>query len=395
MAPSVLVTDGEERSSLAAVRSLGRAGYRVGVTEERANSLAGVSNFATRTWKVPSPLSRPLEYATALRRINQELHFDAILPMTEASLLALLPMRESFEGTAIPFPPIDRFRAITDKTRVASEARKLGIPVPRQVLVDRPSASSVTPPDLVFPLVLKPARSIGEAGGHRQKVGVVHVDSPDAYSSAVAQLPETAFPFLAQEWIGGTGAGVFLLMQEDRIIARFAHRRIREKPPSGGVSVCRESVAADPTLVEASAALLTRFDWNGIAMVEYRIADDSGDPYIMEVNPRLWGSLQLAIDAGVDFPRLMIDIALGKEVEPVIRYRTGVRTRWWWGEVDHFIARVREADAAHGRKEALRALFDAVSGLASGWGRQSRMEVFSLSDPAPFLLETADWLRGR
>ena len=68
------------------------------------------------------------------------------------------------------------------------------------------------------------------------------------------------------------------------------------------MSVYRESVAADPDLVRRSRALLDAFGWCGVAMVEYKLDERTGTPYLMEVNGRFWGSLQLAIDAGVDFP---------------------------------------------------------------------------------------------
>src|SRR5678815_1154177 len=101
---------------------------------------------------------------------------------------------------------------------------------------------------------------------------------------------------------------------------RFAHRRIREKPPSGGVSVLSESVAADPETVRKSLALLSALDWNGTAMVEYKQDRVTGQRYLMEINGRFWGSLQLAIDAGVDFPALLVAAALGEHPAPVTQY---------------------------------------------------------------------------
>jgi predicted ATP-grasp superfamily ATP-dependent carboligase len=58
--------------------------------------------------------------------------------------------------------------------------------------------------------------------------------------------------------------------------------------------------------------LLGQFDWQGVAMVEFKVEANTGTPYLLEVNGRFWGSLQLAIDAGVDFPALLVDAATGK-----------------------------------------------------------------------------------
>ena len=117
--------------------------------------------------------------------------------------------------------------------------------------------------------------------------------------SAIASLDDAAFPLLIQQRIVGPGTGIFLLVWDGTVRAVFAHRRLREKPPSGGVSVYSESIAAKPDLVERSRLLLERMKWNGIAMIEYKLDASTGVPYLMEVNGRFWGSLQLAIDAGV------------------------------------------------------------------------------------------------
>lgn len=399
MPASVLVTDGEERSSLATVRSLGRAGYRVGVAARTRRPLAGASRHAAGGWRTPDPVTEPDAFVASIREIAVAGAIDVLLPMTEAALLAVLPRRDVFERVVIPFPSYDRFRAITDKARVAEAAREVGIGVPRQVVVERSGSGRPAVLERIerigFPLVLKPARSVGEAGRTRRKVGVLYADTPSAYDEAVGSLPEQAFPLLVQQKIDGSGAGVFLLMKDGEAVARFAHRRIREKPPSGGVSVCRESVPPAPELVDASKRLLAAFGWEGVAMVEYKVDQRSGEPYIMEINPRFWGSLQLAIDAGVDFPRLLVKSALGEEVGPVGDYEVGVRTRWWWGEVDHFLARVKETRSSGAGTSSAREVLFALRELGTGWGEKTRSEVWSWSDPAPFIRETAHWLRGR
>ena len=134
----------------------------------------------------------------------------------------------------------------------------------------------------------------------------------------VDSLDDAAFPLLVQQRIVGPGVGIFLLLWDGAVRATFAHRRLREKPVSGGVSVYSESVSADPALVERSRQLLEQMQWSGVAMVEYKLETKTGTPYLMEVNGRFWGSLQLAIDAGVDFPALLVAAATGA---PLADYR--------------------------------------------------------------------------
>jgi len=100
------------------------------------------------------------------------------------------------------------------------------------------------------------------------------------------------------------------------------------------------------------------------------------------------------VEAGVDFPALLAGVALGRDPEPVTTYRTGVRSRWWWGDVDHLLARLRYSPedlalppGSPGRWRALADFFTVR--------RADRNEVLRRDDPRPFLHETGRWLRGR
>ena len=130
-------------------------------------------------------------------------------------------------------------------------------------------------------------------------------------------------------------------------------------------------------------------------MIEYKMDEATGLPYLMEVNGRFWGSLQLAVDAGVDFPRLLVARALGEPARGPERYRPGLRLKWEWGEVDHVLARLRRSDAANslppGSPSRLRAVLQALL----PWHPGDRLEVLRFTDPMPFLRETLAYFRGR
>ena len=199
---------------------------------------------------------------------------------------------------------------------------------------------------------------------------------------------------LLQERIVGTGIGVFLLLRNRSAIAVFGHRRIREKPPSGGVSVYRESVRPAPDLVRRSEALLARLDWEGVAMVEYKVDAKTGEPFLMEINGRFWGSLQLAVDAGADFPRWLVQLAEGTPWEQQPDYRLGVRSRWWWGDVDQMLTRLRRSPAELALPPDDPGLWRSLLAFLTLWRPGDRNEVFRWDDPAPCWRETRAWLRG-
>jgi predicted ATP-grasp superfamily ATP-dependent carboligase len=229
--------------------------------------------------------------------------------------------------------------------------------------------------------VVKPHRSVATgsgAGAESVRLSVAPVRDPRSCTRALQALPDSAFPVLLQREVLGPGEGLFLLRWDDRIIAAFAHRRIREKPPWGGVSVYRESISPPPDLLAAGTALLDRLGWRGVAMIECKRDLATGRHVFMEINGRLWGSLQLALDAGVDFPRLLIDCARGYQVSPVTSYRIGVRSRWFWGDVDHLYLRLR-----HGPDRAA-----AVRDFIRPHPRHDREEIWRWRDPGPFMVET-------
>lgn len=395
MSRRVLVTDGGERAALAVVRSLAAAGHAVSVCAPRTPSLAGASRGCAGEHRVPDPLAAPDAYAAAVRALCEVQRIEALLPVSEASALALLPDEARPPGVVIPFPPIETFRAACDKPRVLRAAADAGIAVPRQVVVERPEdRMDVGVADVAYPAVLKPARSVVQQEDGRSKTRVLLVADWVRMQAGLADLPRAAYPVLVQERVRGPGTGIFLLTWDGRVRALFAHRRLREKPPSGGVSVCRESVAPDPSLVARAEVLLRRLGWQGVAMVELKTDASTGVPYLMEVNGRFWGSLQLAVDAGVDFPALLLDAAFGAPAAPPPPWRPGIRSRWEWGEVDHLLARLRRSPEAldlppdtPGRG---RALLDFLSVR-----RGDRREVFRWRDPAPALRETLDWLARR
>jgi predicted ATP-grasp superfamily ATP-dependent carboligase len=364
------------------------------VCSSSRRSIAGASRHATGDHQVADPLGAPARFAAEVATLVHTLEVEILLPVSEAAALALLPMRSALGGATIPFPDVDRFRRISDKATVLRVAEEIGLATPRQVVLgsagDRLSAGL---PASMFPVVLKPTRSVVDNATGRSKLGVRYATSADELAAELAALPKAAYPLLLQQRIIGPGIGIFLLVWDGRTQAVFAHRRIREKPVSGGVSVYRESVAADAGLVERSRALLDRFEWQGVAMIEYKVDAQTGVPYLMEVNGRFWGSLQLAIDAGVDFTALLVRLACGERPAPVLTYRTGIRSRWWLGDIDHLVQRFRLPSIAlpPGTPGRTRALLQ----FLTLWRPGDRGEVFRWQDPRPGLREATLWLRGR
>jgi predicted ATP-grasp superfamily ATP-dependent carboligase len=390
----ILITDGEQRASLATVRSLGVAGYTAHVCSSSGHSIAGQSRYCATETRVPDPLGEPAKFAEEVVRLAASLRVDLLLPVTEASLLAVLPVRQAFDCD-IPFASADQFNRICDKAEVLRVANARGIAVPIQKQICCFPTVSDNFASLHFPVVVKPSRSVSGPESARMRNTVSYSNDERDLRKTLVRLPRSSFPVLLQERIVGPGVGVSLLIWNGELRAAFCHRRIREKPPSGGVSVLRESIPLIDDLLEASVGLLKDLDWQGVAMLEYKREMTTGTDYLMEINGRLWGSLQLAIDSGVDFPVLLVEAALGRPSPPVTKYRIGIRSRWEWGDVDNLLAVLFQSSdrlaLPSGRPARLAAIAEFIQALGTG----TQSEVLRLSDPLPFIRESVNWILGR
>jgi len=121
------------------------------------------------------------------------------------------------------------------------------------------------------------------------------------------------------------------------VVASFVQREVRCFPIPHGPSTVQESVHR-PDLVDMAVRLLQAMNWRGLAEVEFMEDPRNGGAVLMEVNPRFWASVHLAIVCGVDFPRLLYLLATGRTVPEVHDYPAGRRCRWLLpGDALHFL----------------------------------------------------------
>lgn len=389
----VLITDGNERVALAAARSLVRARHAVYVAAPTHLSLAGASRGTLPRLLATDALADPAGYAEAVTRLALREGIDLLLPMTDPSVEALLEHRVDLPpGMLLPFPDLATYRTASDKAQVLTLARQCGFGVPESRLLATPGeADGALPEAAFFPAVVKPHRSVVSVDGTRRKIAVTPVADVVACRRALAALPPAAYPVLLQRRVAGVGEGFFALRWGGRTVAMFAHRRLREKPPGGGVSVYRESIPLDARLVGPGLRLLDALDWQGVAMVECKRQAGTDREVLMEVNGRFWGSLQLAVDAGVDFPALLARCAAGETVPESFHYKAGVRSRWFWGDVDHLYLRLSRSRAELQLEEGAGSRLRAVLDFLRVDPRHDHCEVWRWRDPAPFLVEALQW----
>jgi predicted ATP-grasp superfamily ATP-dependent carboligase len=374
---NVLVTDGNQRAALAVTRSLGSHGINVIAADTNMRTLSSASKYAHSSdcYKPPSDLPA---FIASIQALIQRHRIDIIIPITEITLFSLLQNREALGDVQIPFDSYDKISLLSDKAKLVELCQSNGFPCPKSSYHENGAAALSAPFDFEFPVVLKPYKSRIFASGQWVSTAVTYAQSEQQLRELCTENPVfSAYPFIIQEYIEGYGQGVFLLCDHGKPIATFCHKRLREKPPSGGVSVLCESVEPPQDMVEVAGSLLESVGWHGVAMVEFKVNPTRG-PFIMEVNTRFWGSLQLAIDAGVDFPYMLYQMCIGESPAVSNSYRTGQRLRWLMGDLDRLYLVMKSSDfsAVQKRKEFLAFLAMAGKGL--------HYEVNRLGDLSPF-----------
>ncbi len=380
----VLVSDAETRTALAVTRALGRRGIPVIVLAHGPGALAAASRFAAGEVRVPDAARDPEGWAEAVRGEWRKDPAALLLPVTDLAVGTALQFGLDREGP-VAAPSCEAFQDASDKYALLAFAKAAGLDSPQTELVENVSALTELPPGFAYPVVLKSRRSRWLEAGAWREGGVCLVANAAALDAARAD-PRWSGGALLQEHLPGHGRGLFFLVDRGHTVACFAHRRVREKPPSGGVSVVSESEIPDPGLREAGERLLRALEWHGVAMLELRSAPD-GRHWVMEVNPRLWGSLQLAVDAGVDFPSLLVALHRDQPL-PETRLRAGARLRWLLGDIDHLGIALRRPAM---RRAIGRSPLGVIGQFLKSFFDGTRLEVLRWDDPRPFLAE----LRGR
>ena len=384
----VLVLDANQRSALAITRSLGRQpGITVLTADTTPRALAGASRFCSGYFQYPSPAQDPGAFMDWLAGTLDQEAMTHLFPATEITSYTCLMYRERLGACKLPFADLETVQRLADKCRLMELAEELGIPHPRSQRIENPR--SVDPAELgPYPVILKPCYSQIWQGGRWLSSSVQIAHSPEDFRQLTETRPYLRdHPFLVQDFIPGNGAGVFALYRGGEAVTFFAHRRLREKPPSGGVSALSESAVPDPRLLDLSRRLLDRAGWHGVAMVEFRITP-AGEPYLMEVNPRFWGSLQLAIDCGMDFPHLLFELSQGHHPRAPADYPTGRRLRWLLGDLDSLYLYLRDRHRYSTRDKLARILAFLRPDL-----RHTRHEVNRFGDLGPARFELAQYFR--
>jgi predicted ATP-grasp superfamily ATP-dependent carboligase len=355
-------------------------------------SLAQASRYCSASFSYPDPVQNSRGFVETLVRVAREHEIDVVLPVTEITTALAVENRKEIERySRMPFPMADSFNRAANKVEVLALAEQLSIPIPTGIVLRRAGEQSRWPQGLSFPVVVKPHRSRIAVNGVWRSTSVTYAENESELSAILASKDPSEYPILLQQRIVGPGVGVFMCYQRGKLVAQFSHRRLREKPPSGGVSVLCESAPVAPEVKRYAQALLDALKWEGVAMVEFKMDEADQTLKLMEINGRFWGSLQLAIDAGVDFPSLLVQTLADEPMTPLDTYRIGVRSRWFLGDVDALLMRLLKRDEDLHLPPGHAGKLSSIFHFMKLWQKDTYNEVFRFSDVKPAWHEVKQW----
>ena len=329
-----LITYGWNRISYNVLRSLTDAGVDVVVGDMASRNMSFGSRRKPATFLYDSFYASPERFVdqvcSAIRKHKPRVY----LPMHEETFIVARHIERFRElGVEVPVSTFEMLKQVHKKNTLSDLAASAGVPVPRiahpQSLEDLPAIwDELSDPSGCIVIKLLNTNSAKGVSYARTKQDFVK-----QYTETVRtmDLAPEAFP-VVQEYVSGVGVGVSQLYNHGVLKASFTHLRLREKTHTGGTSTARISFR-DPGLEAHSTRLLSGMKWHGVVMTEYKFDPESGQGWLIDINPRFWGSLALAIRSGVDFPLLAYRMARDGDVEPVLDYREGVVVRWLLGDM--------------------------------------------------------------
>lgn len=363
-----LVTEGLNRQALSIVRSLGRAGKSIAVAETTHFSIAGYSKYCKLRLTYPSPRHCRELFLKKLIELLKQYKFNILIPSGDIVSQILVEEQDHIrQYTNIILPGPQEYKIARDKAETAIFAQKHNIPVPHTLCPTSIDDVIRQKKALNYPVLIKPRESAGSRG-------IKKIYNPDELVNNYKQI-HSQYPWpIIQEHIP-TNEPIhdisFLVDKGGRIIATFQSKRIRMYPVEGGPMTCWESIYEQP-LDLIGRQILANLRWTGVLHMEFLRHPETGEFYLIEINPRFWGAVELAVASGINFPEMYYRLAMGEDLTPVEgKYPLGKIGRWILpGEILHLLSSKR--------RMSLKEFFDFSDPDVA-------YSVLSKDDPAPIL----------
>jgi len=336
---TAIVTNAKSRIAYNVVKSLGQKGVNVISSDFVPISMSFASRYSKGHFLYPSPFSRDSErFIDSIIENIARFKAKVLIPVYEETFL-VAKYKERLSGlVGMVVPDYDQILLAHNKDRWENVARELKICVPETF---DPAEIQKTPDiawELPYPLFIKPKQG---GGGW----GITQVNSQKELEQYICQesyCGRSWDRFYLQRKIEGETHCVAMLFNKGGLRAKVAYKQLREYPLKNGQATLRISIDS-PHAESDLKSFLEHIRWHGVCQADFIVESATGTPYLIDINPRFWGSLAQGIAAGVDFPYLYYKIALDGDVAPVIGFKKDVMTRWIGGDLRAFFPLLKEA----------------------------------------------------
>lgn len=377
---SVFIDNAQGGLSLVVARALGREGIEVSAGTSSKDAMTFHSKYCNTRHTYPSPTNDDGSFINELVKTVKKNRNEVLFTLGGRETQQISENRDKLTPyVKFPFVEHEKLMMLQDKASTLKLALENQIPCPKTHFISDLKDVKALRDKLNYPVVIKPRVSSGSKG-------LVYINSKDKLVSSYQEI-HSSYPYpLIQEYIphGGPTYGFEALFNQDsELRAHFIHKRIREYPITGGPSTMRVS-AENEKIKEYGEKLLKSIGWYGLAMAEFKVDPRTGEPLFMEVNPRFWGSLNLAIVSGVNFPHLLYKMATEGDVKPVTKYRLNVKGRWLiWGDVNHLLSvmKGKRTEWGYSSPNRLRTLLE----FMRFYDKDLHYDLLSLDDPHPVI----------
>jgi predicted ATP-grasp superfamily ATP-dependent carboligase len=315
-----------DRKGLAAVRAFGRRGDHVTVGSDSFIAEPFLSRYCNARVRYPCPATDQGGFIKALVEHLERNAYDAFLPVSDYTTIAAVQYQEALaRHVPLAVPPRGARRVAADKLATLRLADSLGIQGPVTYAPTHLDDVVEISKTFSYPCILKLRGSAGS-------VGMSVPRSPEELIRAFQDLPtggDDLYDYrpLIQEFVPGYVHDVCVLFDRGEPRAVLTQQRTRTWRPDGGMGLV-DTTTHEPELAELGIELFRALRWHGPGQAEFKIDARDGTPRLMEINPRFWGTVDLAVQAGVDFPVLTAQLAKDGHVDPVFEYEVGRRYRW-------------------------------------------------------------------
>jgi predicted ATP-grasp superfamily ATP-dependent carboligase len=325
----IIITDGMWRKSLSVVRALGKMGFDITVFGDSIFTICFWSKYTSRRIYAHSASDSPEHFGHKLitHLSSRPGNVKVLIPMEDESMMWASSNRERLkEYCSFLLPPHESLLIAQNKSKCLNYANQLGLPIPLTFSYHSfdqflEKIRELKAQNKLNDFIVKPVSGRGS-------LGISYF--PESNNLDWSVQWKNFGPLLIQQRIrsGGDAVGVSLLYDKNsNCIAEFVHKRLHEYPISGGPSTSRIGVLNED-LLNKSKILLEKLNWVGVAMVEWKYDSQSKLPYLMEINPRFWGSLELAVRSGINFPEGYVSGALSRLCTVQNKYSLDLKCRW-------------------------------------------------------------------